>query len=278
MSGDAAEPELLIDDQVVTIIVGPESLGTDRQRYVLHKKVLCSKSDFFRAAFRGPSKEATENKMTLPEESPKAFRMFVSWLYTNSVPVSWFSSESASADHIKSATKSDVETVLELYLMGQKWLIPTLQDKAIDILIGKFSIRPLLFLDADIIIMVYSSTMEKSKIRNFLVQLFVYLADDSGNDLTSLLSIHNDFTMSVATVLYQATRNKLRFETHPSQDLRCHYHAHDEDFDCPYKAIFAAAQAQKVAASGGGTGHAKNPRKRNAAGSNSTAAANKRSK
>lgn len=45
----------------VILIVGPK-----KKAYTLHKELLCFYSDYFRAAFNGSFKEATERKIEVP--------------------------------------------------------------------------------------------------------------------------------------------------------------------------------------------------------------------
>jgi hypothetical protein len=66
--------------EVVDIYVGPE-----RQRYVVHKKLLTSQSEYFDKAFNGSFKEADENSIHLKEEDPAALALLVGWLYGRGV-------------------------------------------------------------------------------------------------------------------------------------------------------------------------------------------------
>ncbi|KAI5212219.1 hypothetical protein E4T42_01327 [Aureobasidium subglaciale] len=55
----------------VTIVVGPE-----KEPYTLHKELLCFYSDFFRAAFQGSFKEATEGRIELLDVQVDTFESF----------------------------------------------------------------------------------------------------------------------------------------------------------------------------------------------------------
>jgi hypothetical protein len=50
-------------------------VGTKRQKYQIHKKLLCDRSSFFQKAFSSESnfKEAVESIMHLPEDDPTTF-------------------------------------------------------------------------------------------------------------------------------------------------------------------------------------------------------------
>jgi len=66
--------------QVVTVLV-----GADRTKFVIHKDLLTSKSEFFRAALTGDWEESKSQKVHLPEDDPAAFEMFAHWLYFTEV-------------------------------------------------------------------------------------------------------------------------------------------------------------------------------------------------
>ena len=64
---------------MVTVLVGPE-----KRRFDLHKGLITSRSDFFKAAFMGKFKEV-DGTLTLPEKDPATFKHFVYWLYTGTL-------------------------------------------------------------------------------------------------------------------------------------------------------------------------------------------------
>ena len=61
---------------VATIFV-----GKTKQPFYVHLDLLCDASSFFKAAFAGNSKEASENIMQLPDDREDTFKLFVDWLY-----------------------------------------------------------------------------------------------------------------------------------------------------------------------------------------------------
>ena len=63
-------------DSIVIIYVGP-----GKSRFDVHKGLLCSVSDFFKAACNGQFIEG-KGIVTLPEQEESTFRYFVYWLYT----------------------------------------------------------------------------------------------------------------------------------------------------------------------------------------------------
>lgn len=90
---------------MVDIYVGPENT-----HWILHEKLLCHRSRFFRNIFykqkRGASKTSAYG---LPDEEDEPFRYFVGWLYADSLPVI--------------REEKELAPMFDLYLMGEKWEI-----------------------------------------------------------------------------------------------------------------------------------------------------------
>lgn len=66
--------------KMVKIYVGPK-----RKRWVVHKDVICERSDYFRKAFTGSWKEAEKSRIYLHEDDPKVFGHFIDWIYGKSL-------------------------------------------------------------------------------------------------------------------------------------------------------------------------------------------------
>lgn len=58
----------------VLIVVGQ---GPEQGRWVLHEEMLCDRYAYFRAAFQGGFRETQTKILTMPEDDPKAFGLFV---------------------------------------------------------------------------------------------------------------------------------------------------------------------------------------------------------
>lgn len=110
MSGVQQEKPLneLLSRSMVDIYVGPENT-----HWILHEKLLCHHSPFFRKVFY--SKTLTSSRTQsfgLPEEEDAPFKTFVGWLYSSSLPVP--------------REEADLGTCFDLYLMAEKFEIPGL--------------------------------------------------------------------------------------------------------------------------------------------------------
>ncbi len=56
-------------------------VDTERAKWYLHENLLCKTSQFFRSAFKGSFKEASDRSIELPEDDADSFALFVRWLY-----------------------------------------------------------------------------------------------------------------------------------------------------------------------------------------------------
>lgn len=106
MSGTREKPlNELLSRSMVDIYVGEENT-----HWILHEKLLCHHSPFFRKIFY--AKGSTTQSFGLPEDDDNAFKTFVGWLYSSSLPVP--------------REESDLGVLFELYLMAEKFQIPHL--------------------------------------------------------------------------------------------------------------------------------------------------------
>ncbi|KAF2731399.1 hypothetical protein EJ04DRAFT_10233 [Polyplosphaeria fusca] len=85
-------------------------VGTENTHWILHEKLLCYHSPFFRRIFY--SKSNTSKSFGLPDEEDFPFKTFVGWLYSYSLPVP--------------REESDLGVQFDLYLLAEKLEIPRL--------------------------------------------------------------------------------------------------------------------------------------------------------
>lgn len=66
----------------------PFSSVLRKQKFCIHKKLICKSSKFFDRAFNGGFMEATTGELDLPEDNPVIFEHFVGCLYRTNVDYS----------------------------------------------------------------------------------------------------------------------------------------------------------------------------------------------
>lgn len=71
-------PQIPRGTECVTIVV-----GTEQQKSVVHKDLICASSEYFRAALQGALVEAATSEIMLMDERPEVFEGFVNWLYSS---------------------------------------------------------------------------------------------------------------------------------------------------------------------------------------------------
>ncbi|KAJ4369993.1 hypothetical protein N0V83_005757 [Neocucurbitaria cava] len=110
MSGSTQEKPLneLLSRSMVDIYV-----GTENTHWILHEKLLCYHSPFFRKIFYSKtSSHSKTQSFGLPDEEDVPFKTFVGWLYSSSLPVP--------------REEADLGVCFDLYLMAEKFEIPSL--------------------------------------------------------------------------------------------------------------------------------------------------------
>jgi hypothetical protein len=85
-------------------------VGAENTHWILHEKLLCHHSPFFRRIFY--AKNSNTTSFGLPEEEDAPFKTFIGWLYSSSLPVP--------------REEADLGLLFDLYLMAEKFQIPNL--------------------------------------------------------------------------------------------------------------------------------------------------------
>ncbi|KAK4999220.1 hypothetical protein LTR66_001699 [Elasticomyces elasticus] len=137
----------LLSRDMVDIYVGSETT-----HWILHEKLLCHRSKFFRNIFY--SKESKNKAFGLPDEDDEPFRMFVGWLYSGAVK--------------PPTEEKDLGLLFDLYLMGEKWEIRRLIIDVLDA-VRRFYHDTNTFPGLRRVQYVYANTEQDSPMRQLLV-------------------------------------------------------------------------------------------------------------
>ena len=131
----------------------------------MHKGLICRLSYFFRATFRGSFKEASEGAAYLPTEKPKIFEIVYGWLYSKALT------------HEKDGrqTSCQFSVLLELYVFGDKYGIPSLRNTVVSDLTCKAMKGKKA--TAEMVKYVYDNTSAGSKLRMLLVDMEIGSVD-----------------------------------------------------------------------------------------------------
>jgi len=131
-------------------------VGHENTHWILHEKLLCTRSKFFSAIFYKKSPHGGDGNKSfgLPEEEDEPFRMFVGWLYSSNIPVP--------------EEEAELANLFDLYLMGEKWAIAGLVKDVLEA-VRKFYRVSGTFPGLRRVQYIYANTDTESPMRKLLV-------------------------------------------------------------------------------------------------------------
>ncbi|THY77887.1 hypothetical protein D6C95_09884 [Aureobasidium pullulans] len=198
---------------IVTVEVGP-----DKTAFKIHKDLLVFYSDYFRGAFNGSFQEAVEGKLSLPDECVDVFNAFNTFIYTRQ-----FCSEGDSST-------VDSALLCRLWVFGDKYLAPSVQNGAIDLLTHKsYKEKKICTTDLHYI---YDNTLPGSPLRKIVLDWVTYRADIDkflAPDMVERWS--KDMLVDLVKLFYH---KETKLAPMPTRD-RCYYHVHPEGEKCEEK-------------------------------------------
>ncbi|KAJ8111849.1 hypothetical protein OPT61_g5650 [Boeremia exigua] len=103
-------------------------IGTERQRYHVHKALLARHSDYFNRALTGSWEEAQEGVVALNDVDTAAFDLFLQWLYTQTMPNDMQISTITETDDLEGDDDGEQTSLLWIYIrayvLGTRILSP----------------------------------------------------------------------------------------------------------------------------------------------------------
>ncbi|KEQ78320.1 hypothetical protein M438DRAFT_308161 [Aureobasidium pullulans EXF-150] len=203
---------------MVTLVVGKcENVHT------VHKDLLCFYSDYFRAAFNGSFKEATEQKIKLPNVEPEVFETFQVWLYTRRF-------------HLPEENGEAYSMLAELWIFGDQHQMPLLQNETMDEMLFRFNRD--VFFTTHAVKLAYENTMAGSHLRKAVIEIVGYTMD-LGKSPQNALEALGDWTVeSLADLTRELYKSRAKMSTLPHKyELpkrdKCYFHVHSKGEQCP---------------------------------------------
>lgn len=197
-------------------------VGSKKKSYSLHKGLLCFYSDYFRAAFNGSFKEATDGKIELMDVEPEVFDIFQVWLYSR---------------RLQAPTDSVLyfSTLAQLWVFGDKHQIPLLQNEAMDEIFARHA--KLNHFQTKLVKLAYEQTPVGSPLRKAAIEIIGYnikLQEES--DSAFQLSCQSNWSVESLIDLVRVLdkirkENKVVFPAMPKRD-KCFFHVHGKDEHC----------------------------------------------
>lgn len=125
----------------MTVLVGPSEV-----QFSIHENLLSGISDFFRSAFNSGFKESLEDKLTMPEDDPHSFELFVRWLYIRTLTPTALCNSTVSAnvmlgkDFTAGSSTACIQDYLRLYVLASKILVEELENACVDMAHAFYSV------------------------------------------------------------------------------------------------------------------------------------------
>ncbi|KAK0119335.1 hypothetical protein ONS95_008177 [Cadophora gregata] len=140
--------------ELVTIHVGKK-----RKEFVIHKKLICDKVDYFQKAFQGNFLESN-GAMYLADETPGAFALFIDWLYKSNI--------------VKHYTRTHFINLVNLYILSEKICLNDLGNRAMDRIREIMYDNEYLTPTPALVCYIYDKTPQGSPIRDWSVRSLAY--------------------------------------------------------------------------------------------------------
>ena len=118
----------------VKIIVGKKRM---QEIFYVHPSLLCEKSEYFRACLQSHFSEAQSREVRLLDEKPKAFRLFLKWLYTGDLapfPAGKMAVDDDNNDVRDHSMIFILRIAVAAYILGDRLLCSGVKDRAMDII------------------------------------------------------------------------------------------------------------------------------------------------
>jgi hypothetical protein len=147
-------------------------VGPKKKPFLIHKDLLVFYSDYFRGAFNGSFSEATKGSIYLADERVDVFTIVNQFVYTRQL------SEKLDSD-------LEWEMLARIWLFGDKYLMPSLQNRVMDMLIEKNANTGTI--PSFLLTITYNNAPPGSPLRKFLTYLVAYKCDPV-RDITLELS------------------------------------------------------------------------------------------
>ncbi|TVY44556.1 hypothetical protein LOCC1_G003358 [Lachnellula occidentalis] len=128
-----------------------------KQEFLVYKEFICYYSPVFAAAFNGNFEESANQSIDIVDVSPRVFGLFINWLYTQNV--------------VQDQDNAPTTGVLgDLWLLGDRFLIPRLQNETLVALEQRRSEKRKIMSSASRYRRVYDNTVQGSPLRRYITQ------------------------------------------------------------------------------------------------------------
>ncbi|KAI4173157.1 MAG: hypothetical protein LQ343_003084 [Gyalolechia ehrenbergii] len=226
-------------------------LGPKKKAYHIHRDLICSTSPIFQSHFGALETKTPTTDMYLPDHDPKAFELFLSFLYRKQFPEIVPPpppppSPAAANDNTSTTTPqqdkdihgANLSLLLTLHFMAHDWSLPLLQNLTLDHISRYLGKTSTLFRSRQIAL-IYSKLQDpKAPLKRFAVDHFVWCvmkksvgAKARRTYLVNRAGVADmDFLWDVVEGVVGGRKYPVPVE--PGEKGRCAYHVHDNGARC----------------------------------------------
>ncbi|TVY87472.1 hypothetical protein LAWI1_G006420 [Lachnellula willkommii] len=176
------------------------SAEVTKKPFLVHKAILCHYSPFFDAAFNGGFEEDTTQELDLPDTDPIVFGILVEWAYSQRVMMS------------TTETRNDLFTLMKLWVLADRCLIPRLQNETLVYLEARRAALSGTLPRLDTFTYLYDNTAHRSPLRQYFAHLASNGMVNDGSqrpELTSKVSkrLPHLMLVDIITCMIEQVRN-----------------------------------------------------------------------
>jgi hypothetical protein len=221
---------------VIEVCVGSND---DVERFIVRKNLAVCASDVIRKAFAGGWKEAKENVVCLPEESPEAFQVFVTFLDTGAIHLDHFKGNNLTiAQEVEDNRDIDEEwnKITQSWLLAEHLSCTSFKDALVDKMLH--TLQTTAEIPETMFPKIVAGSVARSGMRDLLVDIAAYhlfaadLEEQPDDDVA-----YAGYWKQVAIAYRNRITNPSLSAPYDQVDVGCRYHDHGENKLC-YKVMF----------------------------------------
>lgn len=227
----------MLAGSLVTLYVGPM-----RKEYIIHQKLICSAADIFKTHFETLDTKAPVIDMHLPNHDPKAFGLFIDFLYRKTfsevLPPTSQELSTAEMDSKKHPHEDNIDLLLNLYFMACDWGMLDLQNLSLDHTVRYLRKANDLFQRKHLVAIYGKIRAPKSPLRRFAVDHFIHAnlkrsvpIRQRQKSIRERIDVDSsNFILDVFEAMLHAKRCPAPMD--PMSQSKCVYHVHSDGVDC----------------------------------------------
>ncbi|KAL2063380.1 hypothetical protein VTL71DRAFT_5185 [Oculimacula yallundae] len=151
-------------------------IGKSKTQVFVQKSMICHQSEFFKSACNPHWESGKSNTITLEEEDPVIFSLFLSWLYTGDIKQNEeYKSINGKATPTDASLKAHWLQLVQCFVLGEMLMASSFKNAVIDLLFSKTAVRYLrtsyvILIDVNIIEEIFVGTPQGSPLRRYILE------------------------------------------------------------------------------------------------------------